>query len=298
MKRNLRHILRSVVFSSFVPGRSKHRDKLANQTSGKIYSYRTRNALLDIIDAFCGWLIIKGYQLDTPEQIQPEHVYQFLSERAEYCTQATIDSYRSLLASLGRCISCRCNIPEFDLHVPRVWAKRKGSGKRGAAASMPRAEYEQILEYCREHPSGSSFAVLLQNHLGGRATDVCYRMRVTSTSVCMTCKAGKVLFRTITPALKELLDDPRFAAYRAPDNSFFLPKPRSVNQYLRKLEQRMGLDLHSWHDIRRLLAQEEYDRLRRIGYSRNDALCTVGLWLNHGPQRQKLVLKSYVKNPW
>lgn len=297
-KKNLRQLLRNIVFISMCLGGNKHKDKKNNNTAGKIYSYSTKFAFLDLINVFVKWMRIHYPEIHTPKDICPEHVYIFLLEKAKTVTQATIITYRSRLASLGACIRIRMSLKEYDLHVPYVYAAKKSSGKRGANAAMPRADYNAILAYCLQHPSGSAFAIILENHLGGRVTDVCERMVVQTGVIVMICKGGKVLRRQISLELATLLADPRYAKWRTPDGRFRLPKADSINSFLRRHQTRMEIAHHSFHDIRRLLAQEHYDSLRRNGMDRNQALGEVGLWLNHGPRRQALVRKSYVANPW
>lgn len=294
---NLRHKLRTVIFMRFRPGANKHAAKGAGNQHELIYSYRSFYALLDVVRTFWEWIQLSAFRLSSPTELTVEIIICFLEYKATSCVQTTVDWYRSMLASLGNYIRVYYKLREFDLHVPRVKAYQKTSGLRGAAAMMPREEYDRIRVYCMAHPSGSAYAVLMENYLGGRVTDVCERMCIVQTKIRMKCKGGKLLFRQITPELEELLNNPRFAAWRTENGRFSLPKSNSVNQFLRKLELRLGLPHHSFHDIRRLLAQEYYDGLRKQGIEQKQALSLTGLWLNHGPNRQKLVLKSYVKNP-
>ena len=296
--RKLRNKLRFVLKKRFRPGGNKHSAKRTGDSNRFIFSYRSYFAHLDVVNVLCKWMKQEDIHLSSPEKLTVELVVRFLKWKASNCTQTTVDWYRSMLAGLGNYIKAEYGLKHFDLHTPRVYAAKKTSGLRGAAAMMPREEYDRILAYCREHPSGSAYAVLLEEHLAGRATDVCERMLITGTTVRMKCKGGKLLFRPITPGLAKLLEDPRFSAWRTEKGGFSLPKSKTVNQFLRRLETRFELPYHSFHDIRRLLAQEHYDGLRRRGIERDRALALTGLWLNHGPRRQALVLKSYVKNPW
>ena len=294
----VRRTMRYIIKKQFRPGASKHSAKQTGDRDRLIYSYRSYYAFLDVINVLFGWIVQENIFIAVPTDLTVDIVICFLQFKAINCTQTTVDWYRSMLAGLGNRIRSYYCIDNYDLHVRRVYAAKKTSGLRGAAAMMPREEYDQILAYCREHPSGSAYAVLLEEHLAGRATDVCERMLVTGATVRMKCKGGKLLFRPITADLAALLADPRFADWRTPENGFSLPTSGSVNQFLRRLEKRFHWDFHSFHDIRRLLAQEHYDELRRMGVERDRALGLTGLWLNHGPRRQALVLKSYVKNPW
>jgi len=296
--KQVRRTIRYILHQQFRPGASKHSAKRAGDKSRLIYSYRTLFAFLDVVNVLFSWLLQQNFPIYSPTDISVEIVILFLDAKATSCTQTTVDWYRSMLAGLGNRIRAYYCLQSYDLHVPRVYAAKKTSGLRGAAAKMPRTEYNIILGYCREHPSGSAYAVLLEEYLAGRVTDICERMCVFDGMVQMTCKGGKPLFRVITPAMADLLKDPRFAAWRREKGSFSLPRSRTVNQFLRRLEKRLDLPFYSFHAIRRLLAQEHYDELRRIGIERNRALAQTGLWLNHGPKRQQLVLKSYVNNPW
>ena len=40
------------------------------------------------------------------------------------------------------------------------------------------------------------------------------------------------------------------------------------------------------------------DELRNSGLSRTETLSKVSIWLNHGPNREKMLLKSYIANAW
>ena len=298
MAKNLRQQLLHIMYICMCIGRSKHADKRKHNTAGRIYSFCTRNAYIEVINIFAHWMRTHYPQIRRPQDIRPEHIYMFLLEKAKTSTQATVDTYRSILASLGTCIRITKHLKGYDLHVPYVRAARKSSQARGAQAAITRTDYDKILAYCLQHPSGSAYALLLENHLAGRVTDVCERMRVQDGYMSMKCKGGKILRRRITPELVALLEDPRFAQWRTSDGKFLLPKANTIANYLRNLQLRLGIEHHSFHSIRRLLAQEHYDSLRRNGMDRNQALGEVCLWLNHGPRRQALVRKSYVANPW
>lgn len=302
MGKNLKHELRDVVMRSFVPGRDKHSDQRNNNTTGVIYSHTAKRDTLDVVNQFADWIKTNRPDIKKLHQITPEVVKAYLDGKAAAgCTQKTLDTYRDRLAKLGECINARRGL-DVRMAVDRVQTVTPKAADRGAAAAISRGEYNMIITYALEHPSGSAYAVLLEQHLGGRVTDVCERMTIDRDRVKMTCKGGKILYRDITPELAALLRNPDFSPYRFIDSTgrpaFALPKAGSINKYLARVEDRLGLPRHSFHDIRRLLAQERYDELRQAGVSRSDALSQIGVWLNHGSKRQQLVLKSYVANPW
>jgi hypothetical protein len=298
MSESLQHALKGIVYGSFSPGMDKHADKADGDTFGKIYSYSSRNAMLDVVKTFTAYLKEAGVSIRQPAQLTGDMVSSFLESKRGSCTQKTLDSYRSQLAKLGDCIAARKGLRDFDLHVGRVDAARHKAADRGAGAAISREDYDKILTYCKDHPCGSSYALLLENHLGARVTDVCKRMTVEDDRMRLVCKGGKVMYRPITPGLRDLLSDRRFDGQRSPEGGFNLPASGSVNKYLQRTEAKLGLERHSFHDIRRLLAQEHYDDLRHSGVSRSDALKDVGVWLNHGSDRETLVLTSYIANAW
>lgn len=298
MAKNLRHLLRSIIMTCFLPGLDKHALKKVDAGMfGIIFSYSAKFATLNLIDTFCKWIKLNCIPCKKPTDITTEIVTQFLTEKvAEGCTQYTIDTYRNRFVKIGECISKMEHV-DLDLHVPRVHAMTQSRDDRGAKAVMPREEYDQILAYIQSHPCGSGLAIMLENSLGARVTDVCERMTIRGDTIHLICKGRKELDRPIDDNIRAILDDSRFSTH-IKNNAFELPRSKSVNNYLRALEDRLGLTRHSFHDIRRLIAQEKYDEYRHSGMERLEALRAVGVWLNHGPKREDLVLRSYVGNPW
>lgn len=57
----------------------------------------------------------------------------------------------------------------------------------------------------------------------------------------------------------------------------------------------MGLERHSNHDIRQLIAQEKYNSFREKGMSIKEAANQISKWLSHGDDRTSMLEKSYIK---
>lgn len=298
MARNLRHQLRECVMASFEVGADKHSAKAAGAMEGKIFSYSSRGTTLDLVENFSKFMKENYPDCNRSWKLTPDHAKAFLEKKAaEGCTQKTLDDYRDRLGKVAECVRCRQGI-EVDLRCDRVTASKAKAADRGAAAAMSRADYDKLLEYAEHRPSGSAYAILLEDRIGGRVTDICERMTVQGDRLRLVCKGGKVMYRDIDGRLGALLRDDRFAKFRTDKGGFIFPKSDSVNKYLQRTEKKLKLENHSFHDIRRLLAQEHYDGLRRSGVSRSEALSQVGVWLNHGDRRERLVLDSYVANAW
>lgn len=124
-----------------------------------------------------------------------------------------------------------------------------------------------------------------------------YGIHLTPSELRIRAKNGKWMNRPITPEIRRIIDSETFKA-RLVGDKWYGPKDASVNKYLRRLQEKLGLEYHSFHDIRRRIAQDKYDELRNSGLSRTETLSKVSLWLNHGPNREKMLLKSYIANAW
>ena len=101
----------------------------------------------------------------------------------------------------------------------------------------------------------------------------------------------------ITPEIRKILESESCRKLIDGDRIRF-PKDGSINKYLLRTERKLGVEEHSFHDIRRRIAQDKYDEFRTSGMSRSDSLRAVSAWLNHGPDRQKMLLESYIADPW
>ena len=285
-KKNLRHILRTAVMNSFRENMDKKDLKRKGEADGKVFSHGSKYALLDRINDFCKTLPA-GMKL---EDIEKSHVLNYLDYKAKTCTQKTVDEYRSELKRIGLCAG-------VDLSCGYVVANKKESEHRGAQAVISKEDFSQILEYCKEHPSGSATAILLEAEIGVRVSDAVYGIHLTPSELHIRAKNGKWMNRPITPEIRRIIDSETFKA-RLVGDKWYGPKDASVNKYLRRLQEKLGLEYHSFHDIRRRIAQDKYDDLRNSGLSRTETLSKVSIWLNHGPNREKMLLKSYIANAW
>ena len=289
---NIRHELRNEVFAAFDDGVSKKgvkgQDEDLAQT--KVFSYKQKFQLLDRINDFCKTL---PSNIRHADQLTPEHVRSYLDGKvAAGCTQNTIDEYRSELKKLG--IVCG-----IDLACSRVEASKARAADRGASAVISREDFSKILSYAEEHPSSSGLCLQLEALIGVRVGDLAYGLKVNSFAnrLEIMSKNGKLCYRPITPPIARILNSEPFKKLYY-DGKFHSPKPNSLNKYLARTQDKLGLERHSFHDVRRRIAQDKYDELRGSGVSRPDALSAVSLWLNHGASREEMLLASYIADAW
>lgn len=284
MSKNIRQELRSAIFESFKEGSSK---KAAEDRESKIFSFGTKFVLLDRVNDFVKSLPKEVRRID---QLKVDHVINYLDNKSQTCTQATVDEYRSELKKLGKIIG-------VDLSCPRIYANRSHSSERGARSVIAKEDFFKILDYAKEHPSRSGVCLQLEALIGVRVSDMCYGIKIEPDRLCIQSKNGKMCYRTITPEIREIIHSDTFKKM-IKDGKVYGPKDNSINKYLSRLEDRLGMEKRSFHDIRRRIAQDKYDEYRNNGFSRTESLSLVSSWLNHGPGRERMVLQSYISNDW
>lgn len=290
MSKNLRHELRTAVFKSFAEHQDKHAARAAGQTSGHVFSYSARGALLDVSNNFAGWMRENYPSVRSPQDVQPDHVAEFLqSKQAAGCTTATLATYRSDLAKLGHLVG-------QDYSAPQICGADRRDD-RGAGHAMPAEMVDQLAEYARSHPSGSACAFLVGRETGGRVNDIRRAVYDREKAVIhITGKGGKSYpDRPISAEFGRLMELPAFSRYIGENGRFQLPQADSINKWLSRAETRLfGTSRYSFHDLRRWAAQQHFDERRRAGDDIRAALRDTSQWLNHGPNRDELLRRSYI----
>lgn len=196
--------MRSAVFGAFREGMDKRSAKMqgADLMEKKIYSYASRNQLLDRIHDFVGTMKddLRQEGIRKREELRPEHVEKYLEIKAITCSQNTINEYASELKKIGRLIG-------IDLQVEPVIAIRKKSDSRGAESVMSREDLGKILEYAREHPG---IRIKRCDPVGstdwGRVGDLAYGIRIDQGKLRIKSKNGKWCERMITPEIRKILE--------------------------------------------------------------------------------------------
>ena len=226
-------------------------------------------------------------------ELTPEAVKRYLDIKAVIgnCTQKTLDDYRHEMKKIGKCMG-------LDLSCPQVFSWSDPAENRGAKDVMPREDYYKIASYAMENPSKSAACYLLEMQVGVRVSDMAYGVRETDEGLSIRCKNGKICLRPWTPELRRLWQTDALQKMVSTQGKLIAPKDNSLNKWLRRTEDKLDLEHHSWHSVRRRIAQDKYDAYRGSGMTRMDALSKVSLWLNHGPNRQRTMRESYVAMIW
>lgn len=265
----------------------------------KVYSYNEKYRLKDISKALTNFFKEQNINIREIKDIKPEHIQSFLNSRKENgCTQNTLNSYASSIYKIQNIVNKTyksCNV-DWRNNVAIPTANQKQAVNRGAESVISRKDYNRLLEYSERNKSQSGYAIQLQDFLGVRVNEVANiklnNIDLQQRTINIVGKGGKEITREI-PQNKVGLVQEVINQHYSKDKLFSI-KNDSINRYLYRVQDKLGMEKHSNHDIRRLIAQEHYDSFRQQGYSIKDSVKMTSEWLAHGPNREDLLVQSYI----
>lgn len=303
MSENLKHMLRDAIYGAFHEGMDKHAAS-KEERRGKIYSHTSKKRLKERMDAFSEWVKETHpeiYNLPIEKSMTPKLIREYMDAKTGVCSQKTLDNYRSDFAKIGILISKQKH-KKIDLSIERIMSVQDApKTSRGSDAIPSKSDMDKLIAYASEHPSRSVAAILLQRYVGIRVSEMSYRVRIVGTTLKVTGKGGKKYpDMPVTPEIAKLLNSAEWKkTILDADGKFKFPKPKSINKYLNRTQDKLHIERHSFHDLRRYHATEQYNDLRRNGMERGEVIKCVNQILNHGSDRgEKLLHESYVKDLW
>lgn len=286
--------------NNFRESMDKHSIKKQDTSHTNIYSYSEKFRLLDVASDFGKFLKNNYSDVKYVRDIQAKHIQAFLNSKS-HCTQNTINSYVQSLKKLER-ISNKCfglvkgNMSQIV--IPQVL--RKSDTSRGATHPITKQDYEKILTYCIENPSRSGNAILLDytccNSHSLRVEELA-RIQISNIDdngkiLIVNAKGGKSYEVQCfnLPFLKEIISK----GYDVNGKFLFSLNGNSINKFLNRTCERLGIEKFSFHDIRRYHSQCYFDYLRGQGYSTKNALLHTSQYLSHNTPREKMMTQSYI----
>ena len=300
--RNINGQITYAINKCFKEGIDKRAYKIqAGRSMGdKVFSYAEKYRLKDMSKSLQKFLRDNGRDVNYVKDIQAEDIQAYLeSAKARGCTQNTIDTYANSLFKIQEAINATYGVKtnwRSEISIPV--AEKSQSVDRWVNSVITREDYNKILDYAAKNRSESGYAVRLQDFLGVRVEEVARISRDNinleeRTIKFVNTKGGRELTRDIPNDRVELVKEVLEHNYH--EDRLFSIKGDSVNRYLNRIEDKLGIERHSNHDIRRLIAQEKYDSYRENGLSIKEAANKTSEWLSHGDNRIELLEKSYIK---
>ena len=287
---------------NFMENVDKRAYKIANGEgmTAKIFSYKTKDKLTARIKFFEKYAKENELRIKYVKDIKSGDIQDYLNRVKERgVTQATLETatreFYKLEKVFEETYKTKLNWRE-EIVIPKT--ERKLSNSRGVSAAIKREDYNKILNYACENVSQSGDAIRMQDWLGVRVEEIA---RVKKDYINLedriitfkNTKGGKAFTRNIPRDKVELVRSVMEKNYDR--ERLFSINGGSVNKYLGRTEEKLEIEKHSNHDIRRLIAQEHYDSLREEGATIKEAVEDTSKWLNHGEGRQAMLERSYIK---
>ena len=299
-KRNLYGQMTYAINKNFKEGVDKRAYKQANGKGmgSKIFSYGEKYRLKQLAKSFQIYAKENELNIKLVKDIRQENIQDFLEKVKERgCTQNTINSYANSLFKIQNTLNSNLNLKwREEIAIPQV--EKKSSSTRGVDSVISREDYNKILNYAEENRSQSGLALQMQNWLGVRVEEIArikkeFISLKDKTITFKNTKGGKVLIRNIPEDKIDFVKS--VIEHNFHEDRLFSIEGKSINKYLNRVQDQLGLKRHSNHDIRRLVAQEKYDSFREDGMSIKDAANETSKWLSHGDDRLNMLERSYIK---
>lgn len=306
--RTLEQQLTYAVRQSHNTGESKRYQKKTNpewQELGKSWSFQTMGNRLELAHAFGKWMKQEYPDVKLAREIKAEHYNTFLETHKHKWSQATLTRYTSDLRAIQREIEhCYAKVPHMD--VKRQIRANKGvtDGNKNVRSSvaMKKADFDKLTETTNKTLKD---ALTLAYTFGLRSEGIC-----TIKAEDITEKDGKV-YATVTEkggrtrtveALRE--DWGKYAKQNLSDGRegrICQAKPESLQRALLREMKKTGMaDQYrgeKFHKIRKLYAQELYDKYRQ-DHTKRESIRLVNVALGHSAERDSDLLEKYVANIW
>ena len=301
-KRNLYGQMTYAINKNFTERVDKRSYKQANGKGmgSKIFSYGEKYRLKQLAKSFQIYAKENELNIKLVKDIRQENIQDFLEKVKERgCTQNTINSYANSLFKIQNTLNSTYNLNlkwREEIAIPQV--EKKSSSTRGVDSVISREDYNKILNYARENESQSGLALQMQNWLGVRVEEIArikkeFISLKDKTITFKNTKGGKVLIRNIPEDKIDFVKS--VIEHNFHDERLFSIEGKSINKYLNRVQDQLGLERHSNHDIRRLIAQEKYNSFREKGMCIKDATNQTSKWLSHGDDRLNMLERSYIK---
>lgn len=299
MGKNIKGQCTFAINKCFAEGINKHSYKKENgkEMTEKIFSFSEKFRLKDMANQLQNYIREQNLEIKQVKDITSEHIQGFLNSKIDKCTQHTINTHAHTLYKLQ-------NVIEKIYKVEVKWRKeiviptadKEKAQDRGVDSVISRKEYNKILEYCRENYSQSGACIILQNELGIRVEELA-RIKLENIDldkgdVLIEGKGGREITRELNNEMKSFIKEIKAKEHH--QERLFEINGSSINKQLGRIQETLGIQKHSNHDIRRLIAQEKYDSLREEGRTIKEAANETSKWLSHGDEREYMLEKSYI----
>lgn len=292
-----------IISKAFSENVDKHAYKKDNgkEISGKVFSYSELNNLTNTWKNFSNFMREYDPDIHYIKDLDMDHVQAFLDSKSEICTQNTLKTYRHNLQKIEIIANNYYNQCNLDVvQETKIPTNCKVGSNKGVNNVISRKDYNKILDYCSNSQEQSCYAIRLQEHIANRVSGTVgikySNYNAQEGTLDIKGKGGKWHTVKLDQEGKKLIEEIHSKNFNTenPDRLFSI-KPDSVNVQLSRIEEKLGLENNSFHNVRRLKAQEHYNSCRESGMTRQEAIDSTSNFLAHGENRNYMICKSYIK---
>lgn len=305
MSRNLSYQIRDAIEKNFRLEVDKHALKgKHNGSTPIVFSFAERKNLLDTGHDL-GKFLTKNFDVKMIKDVNSNMIQEFLNTKGNTCSQETLGQYVSRINKLQILINKRYKVcvDWKDIVTP---ASKLGP-KKIRDIAMDRTDLNKILDYAYKNNlrSKAIIAIELSARFGLRVSETVKLkpMDIDFNNKQLTIyksKGGRT--RVLEISSSNDLNYLKSIIQNVESNKNIVDiKKDSVNMFLVRMEQKLGLrekysgSKSGVHAIRKMFAQEQYDRFRNLGLSKKESMDVVSKILGHGKNRND-VIKAYVLN--
>lgn len=305
--RSIEEQFKFAVRKCFAEDMDKHSYKKQNgyKMDYNVFSHSDKFNLYDMSRMLSNYIKENHGEIKKIKDITPEIVKEYLDYSSKPhksapngCTKNTISNYHERINKLAECSNrvYKVNLDYRD--VERPICKLEYIEKKGAGNAIPKDNLDKIREYGQANRCQSSDVVEIISRFGCRRAEATYlnKSDVDIDKGIITfnnAKGGKSYTRELKEEDKELFKDIIDKGY-SEDNRLFTVQGDTVRKYMDDVQERLHLEHYTVHDIRRRCCQDYYDELRLNDVSKEEATQLASMYLNHGPDREKLLEGSYI----
>lgn len=300
MARNLKWQFLNAIENNFKEGMDKHSIKANGQMDGtRIFSYADRENLKDVASNFSNFMKENYNDVKMVKDIKPEHIQSFLNNKSNNCSRKTLEQYGSKFNKLENLVNSTygTNVNYKGFVIPSA---KENTKIRNVA--MSKSDFEKLQNGFANSKSSAKEAIQLTSKLGLRVSE-CTKLQGRDINLekgTVHVADGKGGRDRDIPIRAE--DKGYFANLKASvgDRERICPvQSDSINKAVQRTMERVGIaDKYkdtSIHSIRKMYAQNEFDRYRAEGMEIDKALGQVSVQLGHSENRLEL-MKEYVLN--
>lgn len=300
MGRNLKYQFLNAINSNFKEGMDKHSIKANGEMNNtRIFSYSDRKNLIDVASNFSNFMKTNYSEVKQVKDVKADHIQSFLNSKANSCSNATLKQYESKFNKLENVVNNTYNI---NANYKGFVVPASTENTKIRNSSMSREDFNKLQQSFSNSNSSAKIAIELTSRAGLRVSE-CTKLQGRDIDLnkgtihVVDGKGGRDRDVTIREEDKQY-----FANLKAQygDTERICPvQSDSINKAIRREMERLEMqDKYtdtSIHCVRKMYAQDEYDRLREKGNSISDSLKEVSVLLGHGEDRMEL-MKQYILN--